>query len=168
MTAGRSVGCTHRVKEVIRTMADISNAALAEAWRQLWNGDLGQLDAIVAEDFVAHAALMGGRGDDTLRGRAALGQWIASLHAMMSGLVFTVDVGPIADADYLVIRWRVRATYRGELPGVSDAAIGRGVNFTGTDILRVADGLLTEYWVNADTLLLMQQLGTETGVQQDV
>ena len=55
-------------------MADISNTALAEAWRQLWNGDLEQLDTIVAEGFVTHAALKGGMGDDTLRGRAALGQ----------------------------------------------------------------------------------------------
>lgn len=41
-------------------MTAASNATFAEPWRQLWNGDLAQLDAIVAEDFVAHAALMGG------------------------------------------------------------------------------------------------------------
>ncbi len=50
MTAGRPAGRAHPIKEVIRTMADISNAALAEAWRQLWNGDLEQLDVIVASD----------------------------------------------------------------------------------------------------------------------
>ena len=99
MTAGRPAGRAHPIKEVIRTMADISNAALAEAWRQLWNGDLEQLDTIVAEGFVTHAALKGGMGDDTLRGRAALGQWIGSMHAIMSGLVFTVDVGPTAAPD---------------------------------------------------------------------
>ena len=143
-------------------MTDISNAALAEPWRQLWNGNLAQLDAIVAEDFVAHAALMGGTGDDMLRGRAALGQWIGGMHAVMAGLVFNVEVGPITNADHLVVRWRARGTYRGGLPGASDAAIGREVNFTGTDVLRVADGLLTEYWVNSDTLLLMQQLGIQT------
>ena len=32
------------------------------------------------------------------------------------------------------------------------------MSFTGTDILRVSNGLLTEYWINSDTLLLMQQL----------
>jgi hypothetical protein len=32
------------------------------------------------------------------------------------------------------------------------------INLTGIDILRVTDGMLTEYWVNSDTLLLMQQL----------
>jgi hypothetical protein len=32
------------------------------------------------------------------------------------------------------------------------------VNFTGTDTLRVAGGKLVEYWLNADSLLLAQQL----------
>ena len=141
-------------------MTCISNAALAEPWRQLWNGDLSQLDVIVAEDFVAHAALMGGTGDDMLRGRAALGQWIGGLHAVTAGLSFSLEAGPITDADHLVVRWRARGTYQGGLPGVPASAVGRAVNFTGTDILRVADGKLAEYWVNSDTLLLMQQLGT--------
>ena len=136
-----------------------ANAALAEPWRRLWNGDLGQLDAIVAEDFVTHAALMAGTGDDILRGRGALGEWIRGMHAMMASLLFTVEVGPITNADHLVIRWRVRGTYRGGLPGAPDTAIGREISFTGTDILRVVEGMLAEYWVNSDTLLLMQQLG---------
>ena len=102
----------------------ISNAALAEPWRQLWNGDFTQLEAIIAEDFIAHATLMGGTGDDTLRGRAALGQWIAGMDAVMTGLAFSLEVGPITDADYLVIRWRARGTYGGGLPGASDTAIG--------------------------------------------
>lgn len=60
-------------------MTATSNAAFADPWRQLWNGDLAQLDALVAKDFIAHAALMGGTGEGTLRGRAALGQWIGGL-----------------------------------------------------------------------------------------
>lgn len=142
-------------------MTDATNVALAEPWRQLWNGNLGQLDAIIADNFVAHAALMGGTGSDTLRGRAALGQWIGGMYAVMIGLAFSIEVGPITDADYLVVRWRARGTYRGGLPGAPAAAIGREVNFTGTDILRVANGQMAEYWVNSDTLLLMQQLGVE-------
>jgi hypothetical protein len=33
------------------------------------------------------------------------------------------------------------------------------VTFHGTDTLRIADGRLAEYWANADSLSLMQQLG---------
>ncbi len=138
-----------------------SNTAFAEPWRQLWNGDLAQFDAIVAEEFVAHAALMGRTGEGALHGRAALGQWIGGLHAVMNGLVFSIEVGPITNADHLVVRWRAQGTYQNGLPGVPDAATGREVNFTGTDILRVSGGRIAEYWVNSDTLLLMQQLGVQ-------
>jgi hypothetical protein len=30
---------------------------------------------------------------------------------------------------------------------------------TGTDTLRIDDGMLAEYWANADSLLFFQQLG---------
>jgi hypothetical protein len=46
-----------------------------------------------------------------------------------------------------------------EVPGAPAEAVGRKVNFTGTDTLRVADGMLAEYWANADSLLFFQQLG---------
>lgn len=136
-----------------------ANAALAQPWLELWNGDMAQLGAIVAPDFVVHAALQGGTGDDTLEGREALGEWIESSRAGIDDLTFAIEVGPITDADHLVVRWRATGTYGGGKPGVPDEAIGRPVNFTGTDILRVEDGMLVEYWINSDLLLLMQQLG---------
>ena len=77
---------------------------------------------------------------------------------MIADLDFTIDVGPIRAAGYLVIRWRARGTYQGGLPGISDVAVGRPVSFSGTDILGVSDGRIAEYWVNSDTLLLLQQL----------
>ncbi len=67
------------------------------------------------------------------------------MHAMTTGLAFSFEVGPIADADHLVVRWRACGAYSSGLPGASDAAVGRKVNFTGTDVLRVANGLLAEY-----------------------
>ena len=81
------------------------------------------------------------------------------MHTVMTGLNFRIEVGPITNADYLVVRWRARGTYCGGLPAAPSAAIGRDVNFTGTDILRVTDGRVAEYWVNSDTLVLMEQLG---------
>jgi predicted ester cyclase len=57
------------------------------------------------------------------------------------------------------VQWRARGTYAGGFPGVSPDAVGREVTFTGTDILRVADGMIAEYWGDADSLLFIQQLG---------
>ena len=45
------------------------------------------------------------------------------------------------------------------MPGTPADSIGRKINFTGTDTLRIAGGRLAEYWANADSLLFIQQLG---------
>ncbi len=39
------------------------------------------------------------------------------------------------------------------------APAGTPVAFSSTDILRVEDGCLAEYWINSDTLLLLTQVG---------
>lgn len=36
--------------------------------------------------------------------------------------------------------------------------IGTPVAFTGTDVLRIADGRLAEYWVNSDIHVLLADL----------
>ena len=43
--------------------------------------------------------------------------------------------------------------------GASPEAIGRRVEYAGMDLLRVKDGKIAEYWLCADILHLLQQLG---------
>ncbi|MDQ1130883.1 hypothetical protein QE381_003011 [Microbacterium sp. SORGH_AS 888] len=63
----------------------------------------------------------------------------------------------------MVLRWRANGAYVGGIPGAT-AAVGRAVNFFGTDILRVEqDGLIHDYWANADSLWFAQQIGLEVG-----
>jgi predicted ester cyclase len=140
-------------------MDNTPNAALAEPWKELWNGDLAITDKIIAEDFVAHAAPLTGTGSDLIRGREALNGWVSGIHAILPDLSFEIEVGPIADDDHMVVRWKARGTYGGGFPGASPDAVGREITFTGTDTLRIADGRLAEYWANADSLLFFQQLG---------
>jgi predicted ester cyclase len=148
-------------------MNSTSNAALAEPWKELWNGDLTVTDKIIAEDFVAHAAPLTGTGSDLIRGREALNGWVSGIHAILPYLSFEIEVGPIADDDHMVVRWKARGTYGGGFPGASPDAVGREITFTGTDTLRIADGKLAEYWANADSLLFFQQLGIrEVPVQE--
>jgi hypothetical protein len=137
------------------------NGELAEPWRRLWNGDLSHTDRIIAEDFVAHAAPITGVGEDEIHGREALNQWIIGINAVLHDLNFKIIVGPIATDDDLVVRWKARGTYGGGFPGASEDAVGRQIVFTGTDMLRVVDGMLTGYWANADSLLFVQRLGVK-------
>jgi predicted ester cyclase len=140
-------------------MSDATNAALADPWKDLWNGDLSVTDRIIAEDFVAHAAPLTGTGADEIRGREALKGWVSGIHAVLPDLKFVIEVGPITDDEHLVLRWNAQGTYSGGFPGAPADAIGRHITFTGTDTLRVADGKLAEYWANTDSLLFFQQLG---------
>jgi SnoaL-like polyketide cyclase len=140
-------------------MSSATNAALAEPWKDLWNGDLSLTEKIIAEDFVAHAAPLTGTGPYQIRGREALNVWISGIHAILPDLAFVIEVGPITDEEHLVVRWKTRGTYRGGFPGASPEAVGREVIFTGTDTLRIVGGQFAEYWANADSLLFYQQLG---------
>ena len=74
-------------------------------------------------------------------------------------LIYRLDVGPIADEEHFVVRWKAQGTYHGGMPGVPAESVGRKVDFSGTDILRIVGGKMAEYWGNTDSLLFAQQLG---------
>jgi predicted ester cyclase len=130
---------------------------LVDAWLRLWNGDHSQAEALIAPAFRLHAAMMDGGDGSAVNTPQALVSWIAQTRAAVPDLTFVIQVGPITEADRIALRWRAEGSYAGGLPGAG-APVGTKVDFTGTDILRVADGRLTEYWVNSDTLQLLTQL----------
>ncbi|WP_434444321.1 ester cyclase [Lentzea sp. E54] len=122
---------------------------ITEAWKDIWNGDLSLVDGTIHEDFTSHAApLLGGPPQDSV-GRANLHTWVSGARELLPGLRFTVQVGPITDGDLLVLRWHATADHPEAGP----------ISFYGTDILRLQDGLVAEYWANADSLWAAQQLG---------
>jgi predicted ester cyclase len=149
-------------------MSDAANAALAIPWRDLWNGDLTITDQIIAEDFVAHAAPLTGSGGSEIHGREALNEWVSGINTILPDLDFKIEVGPITNDEYIVVRWKAQGTYGGGFPGTPPEATGKTVTFTGTDTLRVADGKLAEYWANADSLLFFQQLGVSEVPRNEV
>jgi predicted ester cyclase len=137
---------------------DQATLELARDWAALWDGDLSQTAKIIDESFVSHAApLTGGPAGDTA-GRDSLNAWVSGAHQVMEGLHFTIEIGPISDGDMVVVRWRADASYRGGFPGAA-AAPGTPVRFYGTDVLRLVDGKIAEYWANADSLWFLQQIG---------
>jgi predicted ester cyclase len=123
----------------------------------LWNGDQLAAEALIAPAFRLHAALMDGGDGSAVDSPQALVSWIAQIRAIVPDLTFSIQVGPIVDADRIALRWRAEGSYAGGLPGAG-APSGTKVDFTGTDLLRAADGRLAEYWLNSDTLLLLTQL----------
>lgn len=132
--------------------------ALWTSWGELWNGNLGLVDKIIAPDFVAHFAPVG-TSPSEVRGPAGLAQWIGGMRAGFTDAGFTTVVGPLAENDLVAGRWIFRGIYQGGMPGSSPAAAGKRVEYAGMDLFRVRDGKIVEYWLCADMLQLLQQLG---------
>ena len=135
-----------------------TNGDLWGLWLELWNGDLAIADEIIASGFVAHFA-PAGNSPTEVRGPEGLKGWIGGILVAFTDHRFTTTVGPIADGDMIAGRWVFRATYQGGIPGSSPSAIGKRVEYEGTDIVRVEAGRLAEYWLSADILHLLQQIG---------
>jgi predicted ester cyclase len=106
----------------------------------------------------AHAV----EGAAQLQRYQGLAAMIAQIRGAFPDLTFTTEVGPLRDGDFLIGRWRADGHYAGGFPGAT-AAAGTPVAFTGTDILRLRDGRLAEYWLNGDTLDLLRQLAHRRG-----
>ncbi|MBO4162267.1 ester cyclase [Micromonospora antibiotica] len=130
-------------------------------WVQLWNGDYALAEHLIAPDVRVRAALLDGGDGSAVHGPAGMVDLIGQIRGAFPDLRFTVEVGPIIDGSHVVVRWVADGTYGGGFPGAT-AAPGTTVRFTGTDTLRTRHGLITDYWLNADTLLLTTQLGVES------
>ncbi|MFG6401215.1 MULTISPECIES: ester cyclase [unclassified Microbacterium] len=135
---------------------------LVDSWLQLWNGDYAVAEAIISEDNRVHVAMFDGGDGSAVKGVAGMVDFVQQMRSLMSDLAFTVEVGPLVDGDHVVVRWSATGHYGGGLPGAG-APVGTEVTFHGTDILRIADGKVVEYWLNADTLDLMTKLQVSAG-----
>ena len=139
-------------------MSSHTNKALWKSWNELWNGNLSLADEIIAPTFVAHFAPIG-TSPAEVRGPDGLKQWIGGTAAAFTNASFTTTVGPLVDEDLVAGRWIFRATYQGGMPGASSTAVGKGVEYAGMDLFRVEAGKIVEYWLCADILQLLQQVG---------
>ena len=114
-------------------------------------GDLGAVDAYLAEEFVNHDPPLGATADrEGMRTagamfRAAFPDW----HSEMDILV--------GEGDLVVEHFTASGTQQGEIFGVPPS--GRTASLPGINIWRVRDGCIVERWGRLDELGLLRQLG---------
>ena len=65
----------------------------------------------------------------------------------------------VAEGDRVAVRWSFQGTQLGELAAFGLPATGNRVSFSGINLYRITDGLITEIWEGYDRLPLLQQLG---------
>ena len=90
---------------------------------------------------------------------ALLKQHIAGYEAAFPRYALNVEE-MIAEADQVVLRFTIRATYGGGFMNIP--ATGQKVAVPGIIIYRIADGKIVEHWMLVDSAVLMQQLGVQS------
>jgi steroid delta-isomerase-like uncharacterized protein len=109
------------------------------------------LDAI--ETMTSHAYVGHGFGDDG--GASALRRDLAGLLEAFPDLQVKV-IESIADGDRVAVRNVMTGTHNADFAGVP--ASGNRIEVPSTDVLRIEDGKLAEFWPLCDTARMFSQL----------
>jgi predicted ester cyclase len=117
----------------------------------VWNqGDVTQIDAFMAPDFVSHNGLHVAISDS--KGYAT---GVATMRGALPDLHTTLEI-LISDQDFVCVRGRDHGTHVGELFG--HAGTGREITMSWIEIFRMRDGKLAEGWLEMDTADFFDQL----------
>ena len=130
---------------------DDNKAAARRFFEEGWSkGDLAQVKAFLADEFVSHNSLGFSiqSSDDYCRS-------VVLYREAFPDLVTSVE-DVIAEGDRVVVRGTDRGTHQGEFMG--SAATGRHVTTSFIEIFRVESGKAVEGWLESDIRTLMEQL----------
>ena len=129
----------------------------AEFWGNPWNPRI--VDELAAPNMLLQYSLHAPR-----RGREDVKAFMIGFRAAFPDLSFAGAADLIAEGDYVVGRWVGGGTHTGPafsdfLAGSLPAASGRTMRFTGTTVLRVANGRIAEEIGLDDGVTALMQLG---------
>jgi predicted ester cyclase len=141
---------------------EADNKAIVGRWfTEFWGEtcNLGVVDALAAPDMLLQYSL-----HEPRRGHADIKAFMTDFRQAFPDLKFWGAAELIAEADYVVGRWEGGGTHTGPafsdfLVGALPAATGRKMHFTGTTVLRLANGKIAEEIGLDDGVTALQQLG---------
>jgi predicted ester cyclase len=128
-----------------------------EFWGNPWNPDV--IDGLAAPDIRFEYSMHAPR-----RGREEVREFATEFRAAFPDLNFWGVADLVAEGEYVVGRWEGGGTHTGaafdDLPlGSLPVGSGKRMRFTGTSVLRVQDGLITEELGQDDGVTVLKQLG---------
>lgn len=94
--------------------------------------------------------------DHVARGTQEIVSYIIQTRAAFPDIKF-VDEGRLADGDWVVFRWSVSGTHKGEFNGIGPT--GRHVKLHGVTLARIDNGRIAHQVAYYDRLALLEQLG---------
>src|SRR5580765_2137467 len=130
-----------------------------EICEQVNHTNLGIVDELAAPDMLLQYSLHAPR-----RGHNDIKAFMTGFREAFPDLAFSGAADLIAEGDYVVGRWKGGGTHTGPafsdfLVGSLPAATGRKMQFTGTTVLRIENGKITEEIGLDDGVTALQQLG---------
>jgi predicted ester cyclase len=138
-----------------------NKAIVGRCFTEFWGSDFNPdvIDELAHPDIRFEYSL-----HKPLRGRAAVRRFATDFRAAFPDLGFGGTADLIAEGEYVVGQWEGGGTHTGpafnDLPvGDLPEASGKKMHFTGTTVLRVQDGLITEEIGLDDGVTVLQQLG---------
>jgi predicted ester cyclase len=144
-------------------MSAEDNKAVVGRWfSEFWGPEFNPavIDELAAPDIRFEYSLHA-----PLRGRGAVREFANAFRTAFPDLAFGGTAELIAEGDYVVGQWIGGGTHTGapmtDLPlgGLSEPNTGKVMRFTGTSILKVENGLITEEVGLDDGVTVLQQLG---------
>jgi predicted ester cyclase len=128
-----------------------------EFWGNPWNPKV--IEELAAPDMLLQYSLHAPR-----RGHEDVKNFMTGFRRAFPDLAFGGAADLIAEGDYVVGRWIGGGTHTGPafddfLIGALPAASGRKMRFTGTTVIRVADGRIAEEVGLDDGVTALTQLG---------
>lgn len=138
------------------------NKAIVGRWfADFWGADFDPavIDALAAPDIRFEYSLHA-----PCRGRDQVRAFATKFRAAFPDLAFTGTADLIAEGDYVVGQWEGGGTQTGDafddMPiGSLPANTGKTMRFTGTTVLKVENGLITEEIGLDDGVTALRQLG---------
>jgi predicted ester cyclase len=143
-------------------MSAEDNKAVVERWfQEFWGADYNPavIDELAAPDIRFEYSMHAPR-----RGRDEVRDFATKFRAAFPDLGFEGTADLIAEGDYVVGQWKGGGTQTGDafddIPvGSLPAGTGKRMEFTGTTVLKVEHGLITEEIGLDDGVTALKQLG---------
>ena len=132
-------------------MSEENKALVRSYFESFSNGDIEATKAMMADNHVFHFPLADApmTKDDHAGAQGVF-------KAAIPDLTFELH-DQIAEGDKVVTRFTATGTFTNEFQGLPPS--GEGIEFSGTNIMRIVDGKNVEEWDAFDTMALMGQLG---------
>jgi predicted ester cyclase len=141
-----------------------NKAVVARWFSDFWGSefDADIIDELAAPDIRFEYSL-----HKPLRGRDEVREFALMFREAFPDLAFGATADLIAEGDYVVGQWEGGGTHTGEafddMPvGALPANTGKTMRFTGTTVLKVENGLITEEVGLDDGVTALRQLGLIT------